>query len=281
MIRKKTLKEMNLLDKFLFDEAVEDTEFLEILLSIILGKDVLLKGLPHVEKELRGKVLRRQVRLDVWAEDVCETVYNTEVQQNNTGNLPRRSRLYQAMITSNLLPPGSIDFNLLNDVFVIIIAPFDLFEKGRYVYTFRMACEEIPELKLGDGATSIFLNTRGTDPTGASEELIDLLHYIEKTTEEVAMRSPSDRIHFLQEKVLQIRTDEQREIKLMNSWEEKIMERQNALEEGFAQGLEQGRSDYIREMIQKLRDKGHSDAAIAELMDLTIEEVRAFGASSC
>ena len=110
MIKKKTLKEMNLLDKFLFDEAVEDTEFLEILLSIILGKEVLLKGLPHLEKELRGKVLRRQVRLDVWAEDVCETVYNTEVQQNNTGNLPRRSRLYQAMITSNLLPPGSIDF---------------------------------------------------------------------------------------------------------------------------------------------------------------------------
>ena len=103
------------------------------------------------------------------------------------------------------------------------------------------------------------------------------MHYIEETTEEVALSSASDRIHSLQEKVLQIREDEQREIKLMNSWEEKIMERQEALEEGF----EKGRTEHIKEMIWKLRNKGESDEAIAELMDLTIEEVQAVEGAPC
>jgi hypothetical protein len=50
---------------------------------------------------------------------------------------------------------------LLNEVLVVMITPFDLFGYGLYRYTFQMKCEEIPELKLDDGATRIFLNTRG------------------------------------------------------------------------------------------------------------------------
>ena len=48
----------------------------------------------------------------------------------------------------------------MNEVLVVMITPFDLFGYGLYRYTFQMKCEEIPELKLDDGATRIFLNTR-------------------------------------------------------------------------------------------------------------------------
>ena len=63
---------------------------------------------------------------------------------------------------------------MLNEVLVVMITPFDLFGYGLYRYTFQMKCEEIPELKLDDGATRIFLNTRGEHPELVPSELIEL-----------------------------------------------------------------------------------------------------------
>ena len=65
-----------------------------------------------------------------------------------------------------------------------MITPFDLFGHGLYRYTFQMRCEEVPELKLDDGATRIFLNTRGKHPELVSHELIELLKYMEHSTDE-------------------------------------------------------------------------------------------------
>ena len=182
----KALKDLNLLDRFLFAEAMEDPVIMQMILEIILGRDILLKYPSQAEKEKRSSPLFRFIRMDVWAMDTEETIYDAEVQREDTKNLPRRSRLYQGMIDTKLLEPGEVDFDRMNDVYTIMIAPFDLFGKGRYRYTFRMMCDEEPEIALEDGACRIFLNTRGTDPAGVSEELIELLRYIEHTTEEVS-----------------------------------------------------------------------------------------------
>ena len=110
-----------------------------------------------------------------------------EVQQKNTKDLPKRTRYYNGMIDLNMLHPGE-DYSQLKDAYVIMIMPFDLFGEGKYKYTFHMSCDEIPGLKLHDGATRIFLNTHGTDAEGVSEELIQLLRYFEQTTEEERSR---------------------------------------------------------------------------------------------
>ena len=68
-----------------------------------------------------------------------------------------------------------------------------------------MSCDEIPGLKLHDGATRIFLNTHGTDAEGVSEELIQLLRYFEQTTEENAAGSHSQKIEKLQKRVEEIK----------------------------------------------------------------------------
>ena len=47
---KRKLKDLNLLDKFLFDEAMEDEENMKTLLDIILGQDTHLKQPPQTEK---------------------------------------------------------------------------------------------------------------------------------------------------------------------------------------------------------------------------------------
>ena len=135
---KRKLKDLNLLDKFLFDEAMEDEENMKTLLDIILGQDTHLKQPPQTEKECRSSLEKRQIRLDVYTVDEDDVVYDTEPQKTNTKNLPKRSRLYQGMIDSRLLPPGCIDFNLLNPVVIIMIMPFDLFGYELYRYTFSM-----------------------------------------------------------------------------------------------------------------------------------------------
>ena len=253
---KRKLKDLNLLDKFLFDEAMEDEENknMKTLLDIILGQDTHLKQPPQTEKECRSSFEKRQIRLDVYTVDEDDVVYDTEPQKTNTKNLPKRSRLYQGMIDSRLLPPGCIDFNLLNPVVIIMIMPFDLFGYELYRYTFKMQCEEVPEMELGDDATRIFLNSHGKHPELVSRELIELLEYMEKSTDAVVEECESERIHQMHERVNRLKSSKEMEIKFMQKWEEKEMERQEAYAEGERAGearinklimylLEQGRNE--------------------------------------
>ena len=240
---KRTLKDLNLMDKFLFDEAMEDKDNMKTLLDIVLGQDTHLKYPPQTEKEFRNSKENRQIRLDVYAIDEDYVVYDTEPQKQNPKNLPKRSRLYQGLIDSNLLPPGSIDFNALNTVIIIMIMPFDLFGYELYQYTFRMKCEEISELELEDGATRIFLNSHGKHPEFVNPELIELLEYMEKSTDTVAKKCESKRIHQIHERITKLKSSKEMEIKYMQKWEEKEIERQEAYAEGERVGEKRGRTE--------------------------------------
>lgn len=240
---KRTLKDLNLMDKFLFDEAMEDKDNMKTLLDIVLGQDTHLKYPPQTEKEFRNSKENRQIRLDVYAIDEDDVVYDTEPQKQNTKNLPKRSRLYQGLIDSNLLPPGSIDFNALNTVIIIMIMPFDLFGYELYQYTFRMKCEEISELELEDGATRIFLNSHGKHLEFVNPELIELLEYMEKSTDTVAKKCESKRIHQMHERITKLKSSKEMEIKYMQKWEEKEIERQEAYAEGERVGEKRGRTE--------------------------------------
>ena len=223
----KTLQELTLLNKFLFDETMDIPEAHEAALQIILENEKLrLLTLPQTEKEIRTMPWLRSIRLDVFAIDQSNTLYNTEMQAEKKGDLIKRSRYYQGLIDSSLLEPGTVSFNKLNDTCIIMITPFDLFGQGRYQYTFRSYCEEDKDLELGDGAVRIFLNTRGTNREEVSKELIDFLHYIEKTDDESAAAAESDRIRLIHECVRKIKSSEEMGVKYMQSWEEKIYERE-------------------------------------------------------
>ena len=63
-------------------------------------------------------------------------IYEVEAQKENTHNLPKRSRLYQGVIDSKLLPPGVVDFNLLNEVLIVLIMPFAYLDMGYIVIRF-------------------------------------------------------------------------------------------------------------------------------------------------
>lgn len=253
MEQRKTLRELTLLDRFLFNETMEKPENMQAVLEIILGKEVVLKYLPQSEKEQRTSPVFRYVKLDVWTQDEDDVVYEIEAQKLNTGNLPKRSRYYQGLIDSKLLEPGVNDFDELNPVFVIIIMPFDLFKKEKYRYTFTMKCEEAAGVDLNDGAVRIFLNTHGKDDDGVSPELKELLYFIEHTNDQ-GMVFRSEKVNRIRKSVRSIQDNEEVGIRYMQEWEEKLMYQRMARQEGLEEGRREGRKE-MQSVIDEAKHK--------------------------
>ena len=192
MNKRKSLKELNLLDKFLFDEAMDDPENVKTMLDIILSQKTNLKHPPQTEKEQRTSTDNRQIRLDVYAMDEDDVIYEVEAQKENTHNLPKRSRLYQGIIDSKLLLPGVVDFN-----------------------------------------------------------------YMEHSTEEVSEQCKSERIQKMHRRVCRIKASEKTEVKYMQAWEEKLLERQKEK----------------RELLRKMNHK-MSIEEIADVLDMDVSKVK-------
>ena len=267
---KKSLQDLTLLDRFLFAEVMEDPKTFENILSIILGEDISIKGRPQSEHESRTSPLKRQVRLDVWAEDETDAVYNIEAQKENTKNLPHRSRFYQALIDSKLLDPGEVDFSNMKDCYSIIIAPFDLFGRGLYQYTFQMTCAETGQ-PLEDGATRIFLNTHGKNSEDISPELKELLYYMEHTTEEISCST--SRLQQIKNHVNIVKSSEEIGVKYMQEWEEKILEKRKARAEGLAEGRAEGRTEgQTITLIQQMKNKIQKSKTLIQIADELEEE---------
>ena len=243
----KTLNELTLLDKFLFDEVMDIPEAHEAALRIILGDENLRLLTPaQTEKELLTAPWLRSIRLDVYSVDENLRIYNTEAQKTRKPDLPRRSRFYQSVMDSSLLKSGDESFNLLNDTFNIMIMPFDLFGEGRYCYTYHARCDENPSLLLEDGATRIFLNTRGTNRGEVSEELIQFLEYMAQSALNVDIPNTNENLIKIHNYVRQVKASEEIGVKFMQRWEEETMWKREGREDGLAKGRIIDRISIIR-----------------------------------
>lgn len=167
---------LTLANDFIFAKVMMNEKLCKKLLEVILG--IKIERIEYVEtqKTIFHIIKSRSVRLDVYVKDSKKTVYNIEMQTTNTRNLPKRSRYYQGMIDLNLLKKGK-DYKQLNKSYVIFICTFDVFNKGRHIYTFENYCEQDKELCLNDEATKIFLNPY-SDMEDIDEELNNFLRYL-------------------------------------------------------------------------------------------------------
>ena len=73
------LEDLNLINRFLFDEVMEDRESYQATVSILLGEDIELLDEPETEKELRVSPELREIRLDVVSMDKGGKFYYTEI----------------------------------------------------------------------------------------------------------------------------------------------------------------------------------------------------------
>ncbi|MEE0181827.1 MAG: Rpn family recombination-promoting nuclease/putative transposase [Anaerovoracaceae bacterium] len=239
----KKLQDLNLMDRFLFSELIENAEAYKIILEIILEREINFKGEPVAENEKRKELLGKIARLDVCAIGDDDRVYNAEVQKENENNMHKRMRYYGALMTSKLLPEGTIDYNRLSDLCMIVIAGFDMGGEGKYRYTVRRMYEGYPDKEVYDGEVILYLNTKGKDTAGVSNELIAMLEYFEETTDDKALSSGYERIIRLNEIVSSIKANDEIGVKYMNAYEERMHDIQEAREQGEKTGEERGRTE--------------------------------------
>lgn len=273
----KPLKELTLLDRFLFREAMDVPELFETLVGILFEGNIEFMDRPQTEKELGISPQLRTVRLDVLNMDVDGQVYTVEMQKENTHNLAKRSRFYQGQVDVALLPPGSIDFNALNDAYLVMICPFDPFDRGLCRYTFHMQCLEVPELELQDGAWRIFINTKGRNREAFTEEFTDLLDYLNATAEDAENGIRTEAVRKLHNGIQKLKQAETTGVRYMQEWEERVMEQQEAekrgMERGLSQGLSQGETVKMISLIRKKLQKGKKEDEIAEALEESVSLV--------
>ncbi len=204
-----SLRELNLIDDFLFDVTTVDLESCKIIIELSLGikiKEIQWKENQRVIHNLPGK---RGVRLDFLVIDIDGNIFDVEMQKRNRGHIPKRTRFYQGLLDAPLLESGEEGFDKLNQSYIIVICGFDLFGHKKYRYTFKNMCQEIPELPLGDSCTKIILNTKGNNDTEVEPELIQFLHYVENSKPEVVSEDCDERLKYLKNRVESIKANSQ------------------------------------------------------------------------
>jgi len=210
---KKTLKDLHLTDRFLFDEAMEDLVIRENILKVILGKEA--------EKEQSRSDFLRSVKLDLFAIEDEDNDVNEEILQEKEAGLVRRSRYKQAQLDRSLLVIGEDLISDLIDSYMISIMPFDLFGSQKFRYICKMGCIDVPDLILEDGSTRIFINTYGKNNEDETPEFIELMHYINETREEAANKFQSPRVKDIHKRLERIRSNKEVEDRWMSHTQSK------------------------------------------------------------
>ncbi|MDO4329979.1 MAG: Rpn family recombination-promoting nuclease/putative transposase [Lachnospiraceae bacterium] len=178
MEKAKAWEELELKDDFMFAKVMRNQILCkELLQAIFPYMKIIHIEYPEEQKSINITSDGKSVRLDVYVQDDAEIVYNIEIQSVDTGELPKRSRYYQGMIDLNLIEKGE-HYRNLKESFVIFICTFDLFGKGRYLYTFRNLCVEDDAIELNDGTAKVFLNAKGRRGS-ADPALKEFLSYLD------------------------------------------------------------------------------------------------------
>ena len=263
----KSYEELQFRDDFMFGKVMEDPGLCREVLECLLQEHIGELREVQTQREFCYTVDGKPIRLDVYNEDSHGTVYDAEMENLNHKSvewhqLPRRSRYYQGAIDIDYMDKGN-SYKKLPESRVIFICTFDPFKKGLSKYTFRESCEEMPELKLGDGTRKVFYNCcyRGE---GLPEELQKLYEYVEYG------RVDSNLTRKIEQAVDKGRKNALWRTQYMKEW----VVIQDAREAGFEDGIEQGISLRDSEMITDMLCRGKTVEEIVDFCGYPYELVK-------
>ena len=264
---RKSLKDLNLLDSFLFSTATVDPNNAKLIARVIIRR-VFGWNLTDIEvgteKQYPGiSVGQKGIRLDL---EVIEKengkivrIYDIEPNAYVDKTIPKRSRYYQSLSDVKHLKASTI-YNYLPDYFSIWILPYDPFGDNRMIYTVKNIVVENPELEYNDGVTRVFLYTDGN--IGGTEEIRTLLKYFMESNEANAVDSELEAIQHV---VSDIKNDREVGERYMTLDDVINYEKRDSFNEGRKAGVTEGADKFI----SACRKMNHSDD---DIINLLIEE---------
>ena len=99
MARKcKSYEELELSDDFMFAKVMQNKALCKELLELIMGFPIADIVYLEEQKTLDVAANAKSVRMDVYAADENQTIYDIEMQTGKKKHLPKRSRYYQGII---------------------------------------------------------------------------------------------------------------------------------------------------------------------------------------
>ena len=242
------LRGLRLLDddfmKMVFDDNKEATE---LLLNVFFDRNDMEVLSVVSQREIKNPN-GRSVRLDIYAVDSTGRHYDIEVQRQDKGAGERRARFNSSMLDSKLLNAGQ-NPDELPDSYVIFITENDVRKQNRPIYRFSRMDQETKEL-FNDGSHIIYVNGAYKNDETRIGQLMHDFRCVE--AEDMHNKVLADKVRYFKE------TEGGREVMC------KVMEdmRNEAVEAKLAP------------IALKMFNKGESIEAIAEFLDITVEEVK-------
>ena len=272
-IKERLVKEagkFNLLSNIFMSVALGDKAACQHVLRILLGIEDLVVWEVRTQYRI-SKQTSHDAILDILAEDSEGTLYQIEIQREDTIDHARRTRFYGSMVDSEYLMKGKT-YRELPDVYLLYISETDLWKQGHLEYPVEKRFKNT-RLAYEDGLHIIYINAaiddgsakaklmkyfRTADPNDMSQgELSKWVHYLkcEEGGQEI-MCEVSERIYSM-------------------GLEEGIAEgREEGREEGRAEGIEEGQLTAKHQTALNMSGKGYDISTIAEILEVSAGKVK-------
>lgn len=253
----KPWEELTIRDDYMFKLVMKSRRICKKMLEGTLRIRIAKIRYLETEKSIAAPYRSKGIRLDVYVKDEKDTVYNIEMQIRRLEGdaLFKRARYYQSMMDADLLAAGA-DYDELNKTIIIFICPFDPFGEGRYIYTFENLCMENKDLELRDGATKIFLNTKGTIGD-ITDTIKAFLRYVDGVVTDNSL------VQEIEEEIRKVKLEEGERVNYMTFAMKMMEERKEGRAEGRAEGRREGRREG--------RKEGQRDERVAILRRLVMQ----------
>lgn len=248
-------------DEFMTVFFSKRPDLVEYVIRIILERNDLRVIESKTQYEYRG-VTTRSVRMDIRAVDDAGRVYDIEIQRSEDGSGERRARMYSSTLDRDLLKKSQ-DFDELVDTYVIFITDRDRYKEGFPVYHIDRTIAELSHRGFGDGAHILYVNGEYRNTTEPIGRLMHDFH--EKRASEMLCPPLAEQVRYYKETEGGV---ENMNNELREFWEEKT---RKAVEKAEKRAE---RSKAIKTAKRMLASNKYSLEEIAEINDLTIDEVK-------
>ena len=265
------IKQLRLIDDIFMEKVFgEDIKCTQLLIQIILGKKDL--KVTKINKQLPLSNLHgRSVRLDVFAVDTNDTLYNIEVQRGDSGAVPKRARYNSSMLDANITESGD-DYSALKETYVIFITENDVLKGGLPIYHVERAVLETGKL-FNDKAHIIYVNSSIQDNTALGNLMHDFY-----CTDARQMYYPilAQRVKYLKEDYEGVNTmcEAVREFFKDELAAGEALSRAKGRAEGRAEGREEGRAESLINNVLNAYRKGWQIVDIADFLGISEEQVK-------